>query len=117
MSEENQTENQTTNQPETESKPEPKYQETEIKAAPTKGDRFVRYARFQTPMHHPACGSFGDVLPSLTKTYAQLSMKESSYGLEVTIQGRTVVIPWANVTGYEASNEDPSPLNMREYQK
>lgn len=80
-------------------------------------NRFVNYARFQTPMHHPACGSFGDVLPSLTKTYADLSMRESQYGLEITIKSRTIVIPWANVQGYEASETDPKPLNIRDFQK
>lgn len=83
----------------------------------THKDRFVTYARFQTPMHHPACGSFGDVLPSLTKTYANLSMRESRYGLEVSINTRTIVIPWANVSGYEASETDSKPLNLREFQK
>lgn len=86
-------------------------------SAPPQGARYVNYARFQTPMHHPACGSFGDVLPSLTKTYADLSMRESRYGLEITIKGRKIVIPWANVSGYEASETDPKPLNIREFQK
>lgn len=83
----------------------------------SEGHRYVNYARFQTPMHHPACGSLGDVLPSLTKTYADLSMRESKYGLEVTIKGRTIVLPWANVQGYEASETEPKPLNMRDFQK
>lgn len=76
--------------------------------------RIVKYARFQTPMHHPACGSLGDVLPSMSKTYTDLAMRESTYGLEVTVKGLTLVIPWANVSGYEAT-EDPTakPLDLR----
>lgn len=79
-------------------------------------NRIVKYARFQTPMHHPACGSFGDVLPSLSKTYKDLTMHESTYGLEVTINGLTIVIPWANVKGYEATDDaNAKPLDLRKH--
>lgn len=67
--------------------------------------RNVKYARFQTSMFHPGVGSIGDVLPGVSRTWTDLAMKESPYGLEVTLKGRTIVIPWANVAGYEAGDE------------
>lgn len=65
-------------------------------------ERFVSYARFQAGMFHPApgIGTIGECLPAPNKHYTGLVMKESLYGLEVTINGICIIIPWANVKGY-----------------
>lgn len=70
--------------------------------------RNVSYARFQTNMFLPGIGQVGDCLPSTTRTHEMvgLRMVETQYGLEVTLKGRTLVIPWPNVTGYELKAPD-----------
>lgn len=74
-------------------------------------NRIVTYARFQTNMFLPGFGQVGDCLPSQSRKLEMTSLKmtESTYGLEVRLKGRTVVIPWPNVVGYETQEPEPTP--------